>query len=714
MNERLLLSTILSILLCGLNTTIAQENRLPSQEEIDLKYKKLVEYETIHKDSPKLWEMPYDENGTYKYPLQKNTFNQFGVKITGPEQDCSGAIPVCQQTYTQANSYTGFGSVQEVYNTCLLAGEQYSVWYVFTVQNSGSFGFIIQTSMDYDFALYDITNTSCSAIPTLTPVRCNFSGTYGNTGIDANNPSATIPISYSASQAPIMPGLNVTAGQTYVLVIDNYSQNNNGYTITFSGTAQIFDQSPPTLGNATASCTNNTITLQLSEPIRCNSIDASDFSLVGPGGPVSIISANGIGCTGPQSFTSQVLISYNNTPQIQSGTYTLTVNTGNDGNTLLDNCGNAMLSGSSITFNYLAPINITANPSQICAGNSTTLTAVGGPSSGATYSWSPVASTNDNITVSPTSTTTYTVTVNYGGCTRTASQTISLVSPPVVTVTPLNISICSGTAPLTATATINGNPCTNCDYSWTGSATQTDLGVPSSTLNAGAGTYTVTVTSPSGCVGNSVTATVTNPSPNPNPSCDVIYVTTSGGGNGLTKATPTDLATALTMAQCNNVVIKLAQGTYIINAPITNLTSFITLEGGFDPTFTTKTSQAGATTIFRTNANVQGLPNAPRITAFEITGASNFRLQDLTIQVDDAPAANSGQPFGVSTYGIHLNGCSNYDIVRCQIIAGNASAGLNGTQGQNGSNGGNGGAGSAGDNDNQNRSGLGGGGGGGG
>lgn len=714
MKKSLLFSAILSILLCGINSSYAQDNRLPTQEEIDLKYQKLIHYEALTKDSPKLWEMPYDENGIYFYPVQKTSFNQNGSQITGPEQDCSGAIPVCQQTYTQTNSYTGFGSVQEVYNTCLLAGEQYSVWYVFTVQNSGTFGFTIQTSMDYDFALYNITNTSCAAIPTLTPVRCNFSATFGNTGLNAGSPSATIPLSHSASQSPIMPGLNVTAGETYVLIIDNYSQNNNGYTINFSGTAQIFDQSPPTLGTATASCTNNTITLQISEPIRCSSIHASDFSLVGPVGSVSIVSASGIGCSGPQSFTSQVIVTYNNSPQIPSGTYTLTINTGSDGNTLLDNCGNAMTNGASVTFNYLAPITINANPSQICVGNSTVLTAVGGPASGATYSWAPVSGSNDNITVSPNSSTAYTVTVTYGGCTRTASQTISIVSPPVVSVTPINASICSGTAPLTATATINGQPCTNCDYSWSGSATQTDIGVPSSTLNAGPGTYTVTVTSPSGCIGNTVTATVTNPTPNPNPSCDVIYVNTTGGGNGFSRTSPTDLATALTMAQCNNVVIKMAQGTYNLNAPITNLTSFITLEGGFDPTFTTKSSLAGATTILRSNANIQRLPNAPMISAFEINGASNFRLQDLTIQVVDAPAATITDPLGVSVYGIHMSGCSNYDIVRCQIIAGNASAGLNGNPGQNGTNGGNGGTGSAGDNDNQARSGLGGGGGGGG
>lgn len=77
---------------------------------------------------------------------------------TGPEQDCLGAIPLCNSTYTFAGSYLGEGSVQEVStSSCLSGGETNSVWYVFTPQSTGSFGFSISTTKDYDFALYDIT-----------------------------------------------------------------------------------------------------------------------------------------------------------------------------------------------------------------------------------------------------------------------------------------------------------------------------------------------------------------------------------------------------------------------------------------------------------------------------------------------------------------------------------------------------------------------------
>jgi hypothetical protein len=75
--------------------------------------------------------------------------------LTSPDLDCRTAISVCQQTYTQTNSYPNYGFVQDLPNPsncgsgnglCLMAREQKTVWYTFTVQTSGTFGFIINTS----------------------------------------------------------------------------------------------------------------------------------------------------------------------------------------------------------------------------------------------------------------------------------------------------------------------------------------------------------------------------------------------------------------------------------------------------------------------------------------------------------------------------------------------------------------------------------------
>jgi len=149
------------------------------------------------------------------------------------------------------------------------------------VQQSGTFGFTVNTRYDYDFALWDITNSSCAIVGNTAPIRCNFSADNGTTGLDANNPQAG-SLSWDASQPPIMPGLNVTAGQTFVLLLDNYTRDQTGFTITFSGTAQIFDNTPPTLVSARQDCDRtNRIILRFSEPVSCSTVAAngSDFSI---------------------------------------------------------------------------------------------------------------------------------------------------------------------------------------------------------------------------------------------------------------------------------------------------------------------------------------------------------------------------------------------------------------------------------------------------
>lgn len=230
----------------------AQEGRLPTKQELDLKLSLQKQYESGEKNG--------GQNGH--------------LMTTGPEQNCSNAIPVCQQSYTQSTSYTGHGTIQEVNGTCLLSQETNSVWYVFTVQNSGTFTFMLNTANDYDYALYDITSIGCAGVPSATPVRCNYSATYGNTGLTLPA-SSTIPISVSASGAPTEAGLNVNAGQTFALIIDNYSANSNGYTLTFGGTAQIFDNTPPTITAATHACNTSVVNFTFSELVECNSIQAN-------------------------------------------------------------------------------------------------------------------------------------------------------------------------------------------------------------------------------------------------------------------------------------------------------------------------------------------------------------------------------------------------------------------------------------------------------
>lgn len=158
--------------------------------------------------------------------------------------------------------------------------------------------------------------------------------------------------------------------------------------------------------------------------------------------------------------------------------------------------------------------------------------------------------------------------------------------------------------------------------------------------------------------------------------CTVIYVTPNGASTGAagTKAAPASLTYAVSLANATDNKIHMSSGTYNISAAI-NMKANLTIEGGYNAT-TWKKSNATATTIYRDNSNVQSAPN--RLVAIYCSTISNFRFQDLTIRTANAFGN------GISTYGIHLSGCSNYQIVRCKIIAGNAGNGTVGTNGASG------------------------------
>ena len=146
--------------------------------------------------------------------------------------------------------------------------------------------------------------------------------------------------------------------------------------------------------------------------------------------------------------------------------------------------------------------------------------------------------------------------------------------------------------------------------------------------------------------------------------CGKVYVTIGGADTGAsgTKANPASLLYGLSLASTSNNKILLGYGTYILNSPLM-LISGISIEGGFNPITWTK-SNGNASIIYRDNSNVESSPN--RLVAIYGDAISNFHLQDITIQCANAFGN------GISSYGIHLSNCSNYNIVRCNIFSGSA------------------------------------------
>jgi len=147
------------------------------------------------------------------------------------------AIPVCQNVYIQNNSYTGFGTVNELNPSnqgCLTTGENNSVWYIINASTSGNLIFSITptVSSDYDFAVWDLTDKACSAIGNgLTPIRCNYASLPNSTagGLTGLSTSSTLP-SIGAGGGSYSSAIPVVAGQTFVILINNSSGSTSGYT----------------------------------------------------------------------------------------------------------------------------------------------------------------------------------------------------------------------------------------------------------------------------------------------------------------------------------------------------------------------------------------------------------------------------------------------------------------------------------------------------
>jgi gliding motility-associated-like protein len=120
--------------------------------------------------------------------------------------------------------------------------------------------------------------------------------------------------------------------------------------------------------------------------------------------------------------------------------------------------GCTSIATTTVTLSPAASITAAVNPTTICAGQSSTLIALGG----FTYTWNPGNIVATNVTITPASTTVYTLTgANAFGCVAQSTVQISVTPNPTVTASTSNASICVGqTAVLTASgaATYTWNP----------------------------------------------------------------------------------------------------------------------------------------------------------------------------------------------------------------------------------------------------------------
>lgn len=164
-----------------------------------------------------------------------------------------------------------------------------------------------------------------------------------------------------------------------------------------------------------------------------------------------------------------------------------------------NSCGAS--AAQTLVITVIAPAVTSDADTSVCMGASVNLSA-GGAS---TYAWNPGNMSGSTITISPSATTTYTVTGTDGnGCTGTSTTTITVNALPTVSASATNNPVCAGNS-----TTLNSGGAST--YLWMpGSLNGSSVSVSP----AASTTYTVTGTDVNGCADTQTVAITVNSLPN--------------------------------------------------------------------------------------------------------------------------------------------------------------------------------------------------------
>ena len=241
------------------------------------------------------------------------------------EQDCLGAIPVCQYVFVQENAYSGEGnypfelpvSSNCTHGSCLVRGEQNDVWYSISALSDGLLGFTITPleDIDYDWAVYRLNDYACSDLLEHIKemqVSCNYAKAFSSFITGPNGASELN--CQDMNGTPFNDMIPVLKGETYVINVSRYSKDFTGYTIDFSiSTATLFNDEGPQLGTVDTtllSCGTSSLTFNFTGKVICDSIFAEDFTLEGPGGPFTINDIYGEGCLLGNEFDNRFTMEF--------------------------------------------------------------------------------------------------------------------------------------------------------------------------------------------------------------------------------------------------------------------------------------------------------------------------------------------------------------------------------------------------------------------
>ncbi|MDF2452949.1 MAG: hypothetical protein K0S26_2453 [Bacteroidota bacterium] len=285
--------------------------------------------------------------------------------------------------------------------------------------------------------------------------------------------STVLAASGTASSFTWMPG-SITTSTISANAAANYTITGSNGTCTNSTTASVNVTPTPTL-------TANSVTICAGQVATFTASGAASYTW-NPGGvtgtftisPASsgTVSVTGVNGSCSTQITRSVTVTPNPTVAVSSqticptqtvvltasGATTYSWNTGPTTNTISVSPSSltvyTVTGTSSLCINtQTVSVTVDSQPTvavanaSICSGNSTTLTASGTTN----YTWMPGGQTTSTVSVSPGSTTIYTITGSNGTCSATTTATVNVTSTPTLVAN--SVTICPAQ---TATLTVSG------------------------------------------------------------------------------------------------------------------------------------------------------------------------------------------------------------------------------------------------------------------